>query len=248
MRGDWNAWVMQEFGKSLHHSQSLRDFELATTRLAGLQRALVGKTEELIAAQFMDHRMHVLASHIDELIDYLEEAMGRQTSKTVPAMSAHRLREIGNLLHESCDTMENLGIPDSVMHGDMSPGSILGDGERGCVLIDWCEAYVGNPFITFEQLCVHAVRKADSPSAWRQSLADSYRTCWREVLTEKQIDRALELTSLICVLSYLYGRGDWLHSSRRNEPEFQSYMRSLARHMDRIAGRSNQPEVVCQHN
>ncbi|MBB6144391.1 hypothetical protein HNQ77_002343 [Silvibacterium bohemicum] len=245
MRGDWNAWIMEEFGSSLHSSDSLVDFEMAAIRLAHLQKKLVGRTHDLLASRFIDHRLSALISHIDELIDFLEEAMRTQTSTRVPVLSRGRLREIGRLLHESCGAMDTLAIPDSVMHSDISPGSILGDG-IGCVFTDWCEAYVGNPFVTLEQLCVHTARKTNDPTLWRASLTSAYCSCWRDVLTEEQIGRALEYAPLISVLSYLHGRGDWLHSTRRQEAEFQSYARSLARHMDRLAASNGQTGVEWQ--
>ncbi|WP_158792083.1 hypothetical protein [Granulicella sp. L60] len=245
LREDWHAWIMEEFGSSLHSSESFADFELAAVRLAALQIQFIGKDEELLAAQFVDHRMPTVDGHIDELIAYLEEAMALQTSTRVPALSKTRLLEIGVLLHRACSAMQELAIPDSVMHSDISPGSILGDGVN-CVFTDWCEAYLGNPFIALEQLCVHVSRKTTVPDTWRARLTSAYRYCWRDVLTEKQIEGALRLVPLVSVLSYLYGRGDWLYSPRRQDPGVQGYTRSLARHLDRIAISSGQQEALCQ--
>jgi hypothetical protein len=141
--------------------------------------------------------------------------------------------------------MEDLNIPDSLMHNDISPGSILTNGSD-CVFTDWCEAYVGNPFITLEQLCVHASRKSESSQYWSSALKDVYRSVWVENLTEHQVERALQLAPLLSVLSYLHGRGDWLEPSRRTQPAFLSYSRSLARHMDRIANSAELREALCQ--
>src|ERR1700722_207465 len=138
MRGDWNAWVMEEFGSSLHNSDSLDDFERAVSQLTYLQKRLTGRTEELLAAQCMDHRIGTLSSHIDEIIEYLDGAMRLQASTKVSPLTTIRLREIRNLLHDACSTLQELCIPDSLMHNDISPGSILCDGTQ-CVFTDWCE-------------------------------------------------------------------------------------------------------------
>jgi hypothetical protein len=114
------------------------------------------------------------------------------------------------------------------------------------VFTDWCEARVGNPFITLEQLCVHATRKTDDPELWVQSLRSVYRSRWIGVLTEGQISGTLQVAPLVAVFSYLYGRGDWLHTPKQSEPAFLSYSRSLARHMDRIATCMNLSESQCQ--
>ncbi|HUD55250.1 MAG TPA: hypothetical protein VMR02_08485 [Terracidiphilus sp.] len=247
MRSDWNAWTMEEFGSSLHHSDSLDDFKRAVYRLAGLQMQLTGKSDELLAAQCADHRTRVLNSHIDDIIEYLDGAMHRQTSAKALPLSSSRLHEIRTTLHDACFALEDLRIPDSIMHGDISPGSILGNGNT-CVFTDWCEACVGCPFITFEQLCVHAARKAGESESWIGSLKRIYRSCWIDFLTEHQIDRALQIVPLVSVLSYLCGRGEWLHASQRNEPAFLSHSRSLARHMDRIARNIELTGALCERS
>jgi hypothetical protein len=245
LRSDWKAWVMEEYGSSLHTSSSLSDFERAAHKLAHLQKQLAGRTDELLAVRCGDHRIETLRQHIDEIITYLRETMSLQTTTSVPKLSEARLGEIGDLLHHAFTALDGLGIPDSLMHNDISPGSILGNGVD-CVFTDWCEAYVGNPFLTLELLCVHVERKTNDPESWVRSLKSIYKACWSGVLTEYQIETAVKLAPLISVFSYLYGRGDWLHSTRRHEPSFQGYSRGLARHMDRIAKNPDLTEALCQ--
>jgi hypothetical protein len=245
MRSDWNAWVMEEFGSSLHDSDSPDDFRRAACRLGDLQRALSGKSEELLAARCADHRSGVLNSRIDEIIDYLDGAMRQQSSTGVAPLTTARLHEIRSILHSACRVLEELRIPDSIMHGDISPGSILSNGDN-CLFTDWCEAYVGCPFITFEQFCVHVARKNAESGSWIPSLRSIYKSCWLDVLTESQLEIGFQLSPLISVLSNLYGRGDWLQSPKRHEDSFMGYARSLARHMDRIARTPGLTEVLCR--
>ena len=152
----------------------------------------------------------------------------------VPIVTSARLKTIRAQLHNTCIALEELAIPNSLMHSDISPGSIISN-ESDCVFTDWCETYVGNPFITLEQFCSHAARNNELSASWIPALRNTYRSCWRELLPEQRIDRALRLTPLVSILSHLYGRGDWLSSSQRHNPSFQGYARSLARHMNRIA-------------
>jgi len=245
MRGDWNSWVMEEFGSSLHSSGSLADFQRAAHRLASLQKLLVGNSDELLRAQCADHRTSILDSQVDDIIEYLDEAMRLQTSIKVPPIPTSRLHEIRDTLHTACAALQEICIPDSLMHNDISPGSILSDG-TDTVFTDWCEACVGNPFITFEQLCVHAARKTDEAGRWIQCLSSTYKACWGDVLAERQIDRALQIAPLVAVLSYLHGRGDWQVVSYRSTPAFLSYSRTLARQMDKVARRPELQEALCQ--
>jgi hypothetical protein len=247
MREDWHAWVMDEFGSPLHGSSPLREFEQAAHKFAHLQIELSDKSAELLGVHCSDHRIQTLDSQVDSLIAYLDEAMHLQTSTKVAKLSSARLETIRTLLHRACVTLEELRIPDSLLHSDISPGSILNDG-RDCVFTDWCEASVGNPFITLEQLCAHMARNCDHSASQIPALRNTYRSCWMDLLPEHVIDEALRLAPLISILSYLYGRGDWLSSPRRHNPSFQGYARSLARHMDRIAENTELMETICQRN
>jgi hypothetical protein len=246
-RTDWNAWVMEEVGSPLHGSSAMRDFDQAVYRLASLQIELIDKSEKLLGVHCNDHRIPTLDSHIDELIAYLDEAMQLQTSTKVENLTSARLGIIRTLLHNTCSVLVELEIPDSLMHGDFNLGSILFDG-GDCVFTDWCDAYVGNPFITFEQFCLRVARHSEQSQSWIPALINTYRTCWAEALPECKIDKALRLIPLISVLSTLYGRGNWLSSPRRHDRSFQGYARGLARHIDRTAQKTELLETLCQRN
>jgi hypothetical protein len=243
-RSDWKAWVMEEVGQPLNSSSPLTECERAITRLAGMQKHMVNRAQELILFGCVDQRVESLRSHVDELIEYLEDAMGRQTTTKVPRIAQGRLRELGCVLRDACSRMEQLGIPDSLTHNDINPGNILSDSSR-CVFTDWCEAAVGNPFLTFEHLVRQLSRDRDAPQAWNGRLGTIYKSSWLDVVSERQIERAFVLTPLLAILAYLYGRGTWLTSPRRHDARFQGYSRSLARHMDRAAQDARLLEALC---
>jgi hypothetical protein len=133
--------------------------------------------------------------------------------------------------------MEDLGIPDTLISNDISSDNVLFDGSN-VFFTDWCEAAIGNPFLSLQQLCVllggdHLV------------LRSVYRQCWLGELSPLQIDQAFAFMPLLAILFYLYGRGEWLRSERRYSPQFESYSRSLARHMDREARNPQLMEALC---
>jgi hypothetical protein len=233
VRRDWNAWLMEEHGSSLHESKSLEDFRHAVHVLANLQKLFIGKAESLLAANCGDHRTEILNSCISGLVAYLDEAMALQTSTTVPRLSSSRLRVLESALNRACLLQQDLKIPDSLMHNDIGPDSILYDGSR-YVFTDWCEAKVGNPFISLEQMCVHAARITDEPEAWVRTLRNEYKDCWRSSLTTRQIDRGITLSPLLSILSHLHERAKRLDSTTRYDAQHLSYSRSLARRIDRV--------------
>lgn len=242
-REDWNAWVMEDAGRPLEETFTLLAIEQATHSLAQLQIASVDHVDALFAAGCFDQRMPILRASIPKLIQYLEDAMTRQTSTRVAPIESRRLKELGNLLEEVWGCMETLGIPDALIHNDMNAGNILFDGSRA-VFTDWAEAYIGNPFFTFHHLQAHAIQ-ADVSHAWAAKTKTIYANHWRSLLSASQIARALALCPPLAIASYLCGRDTFFELPGRTDLLAQSYARSLARHMDRAAQDPEFLEALC---
>ncbi|MCU1226201.1 MAG: hypothetical protein JWQ42_4294 [Edaphobacter sp.] len=244
MRNDWNAWVTEEAGFPLCDNLSLSALEQAVLALAVLQKDSTQKINILTAAGFRNLGISALQSAVNSLIDYLAEAMIQQTSAGVPRISSQRLREIGGILHDSCSQMEDIGIPDSLIHNDTNLGNILIKDSR-CVFTDWAEGFVGNPFLTFHQLCVTVARAGENGATWVTQLRSRYKNQWLDFVPEAKIDRAFALSPPLAILSHLHGRGDWLQSPIASSAALQSYARSLARHIDRETRSPQLLEALC---
>jgi hypothetical protein len=231
-RRDWNAWLMEDAGEPLGHRADALVFSRALVSLAELQKATIHHTDLLLAAGAFHQSTAVLREHAGEMIDYLRFAMKQQTSTKVAPLQEDRLREIETALVNACTALEDLGIPETIVHGDLNRSNIL-LGQDSIAFTDWCEGYVGNAFVAPQQLLALYAKTENSLTADHDILARAYKQRWLGLLTSNQIDRGFALAPLVAVASYLYGRGDWLRSPRRLEPGVQSYARSLARHMDR---------------
>ncbi len=240
-REDWNAWVMADAGLVLD-TWTLPALERAVVSMAMVQKKTIGQIGDFLAAGASDQRISVLRAYLAELVEYLDEAMVKQSSTRVPHIERRRLLQLAGIAEDACCSMEALEIPDTLVHGDMNSGNILFEGNH-CVFTDWCEAGVGNPFLTFQSLCLLGRSREQG---WTPRLRETYMRCWFDRLTSRQIDRAFVLMPLLAILSHLYGRGTWLHSTRRNDIHVESYARSLARHMDRAAQEPQLLEVLCQ--
>jgi len=239
-REDWNAWLMADAGEPFD-SLDLPALEQAVFSMAGLQKRTLEWTSQFLAAGAFDQRIGTLQTHLPELMDYLREAMARQTSTKVPQLDKQRIGELQTALRNACFRMESLEIPDTLVHNDVNPGNILFKGTR-CAFTDWCESGVGNPFLGFEYLCL---LQPSGREDWRPRLAEVYRQCWLDCLGVSRVDDAFALAPLLAMLSNLYGRGTWLHTPRRNAPHIESYARSLARHMDRLVQDPRLQEALC---
>jgi hypothetical protein len=236
-RDDWNAWLTEDAGDPLPDAPSPDELVAAAKRMAGLQLLTIGQTDDLLAAGAFDQRLPVLRSHIDSVIAYLIDAMARQTSTKSTPLSRDRLLELGEILRDVCFRLEALDIPDTLIHNDLNAGNILCNGGR-CVFTDWSEAAIGNPFLSCERLCqLNANRQIDVRSVYRES--------WLSRTGEAKVDHAFALAPPIAIYAYLYGRGDWL-GIQGTRPEFDSYARSLARHMDHAVQSRQLRGLLCR--
>ena len=242
-REDWNAWWMEDAGRSFDEAHSADLFGQAVSRLAELQKASIRHVPALSAAGCGDQRTFVLRAHIPQMMGYIEEAMARPSASPASRLAPTRIREMGAIVEDACLTLEALDIPDTLLHGDVGFGNIL-YGPRGCVFTDWAHAAVGHPFVTFEHLRAQIAQETDS-APWMPRVTEIYQESWSEVLTGAQIECALTLVPPVAAILYLFGRRNWLTSECRHELEFQSYLRGLARQIDRAARSLELRKVVC---
>jgi hypothetical protein len=237
LKKKWNAWLTKQAGAPLPNIPEANVLARAATQFATLQIQTCDRLEEILDAGAFDQRARVLRNHIEPVIAYLIEAMERQESIKVPALSRDRLFRLAEILDCACLSMESLGIPDTLIHNDLNRGNILVD-QGGCVFIDWSEAAIGNPFLACERLC--QVNREH-----RLEVNISFRRLWVERISAESIEQAFVLAPLVAIYAYLYGRGNWPRAGNIS-PHSDSYARSLARHMDREAQTPALQELLCK--
>jgi hypothetical protein len=226
-RKEWNAWLMKDAGAPQAGTWSSSLFNRAARCIVQLQQGSIQHTDSLIAAGAIDQRPSVLRMHIDQIMEYLAEAMSRQTSTKSTPLSELRILELGVMVRDACIRMESLGVPNSLLHNDPNPGNIL-FAENSCVLTDWSEAAVGIPFISFHRLCTQTLAVVPAGRA-------QYSHAWTRYLNQAVIEQAMDLSPLLAIYSHLYGRGEWVIHPRKNRQHRESHDRTLARHMDKAA-------------
>jgi hypothetical protein len=236
----WKAWLMIEDGTPILRMPSepvaSRIFlEGAATSMAELQIATIGRSAELLNAQVFDQRLELLARQSGELFEYLNEAMGFQTAVTVAPVESSRIAELRVLFERLCDCVDELALPNAIIHGDLSLSNILKTSDHW-QFIDWCEAYVGNPLSCLQHLLL--LNRAKEPHAnalMDRLLKDRYRAVMRRACNPECIDRGFTYMPFLAAMSALYGRGSWFTTAQRYEPHRQSYARTITRYLDRAA-------------
>ena len=95
----------------------------------GIQLRAADDVATLIAAGVPDRRGAALAG-------WIRTALAPYDVSVVDGLLA--------ALDDRLDEVRRCGLPDTLVHGDLHPGNVRGDGERR-VLIDWGDSFVGHP-------------------------------------------------------------------------------------------------------
>jgi len=244
-RVDWNGWLSREApGINLRETQEIGLWERAAESLARLQIESVAKTESILGAGAHDLRTETLSRIVHPFLAAIGQLMEQQT-KVPPSVLSHReLSLLEVRIEDSLAHLEDLGFPEVLGHSDLNPGNIVVAADR-CALVDWAEAHVGNPFLSFEYLLEHSRRTIGADVAVETRLARFFSAPWRELFSGEVITDALALAPLVAVFAYAAGNNAWKDKERLEELKVAGYFRSLARRMNREAMRFSDRRSPC---
>lgn len=235
-RPEWNAWLSLEAeGPLLDDNGCGRATWKAVARdLAQLQRHSVGRGLHLLEAGARDLRTEALSRRVDSFFEIIAELMGSQTKISPKPLTSAEVRSLSGRVRDALNVLAETGFPTSLGHLDLNPGNIIAP-LSGCVFLDWAEAFVGHPVLTFEYLREHFRRTFGSDSAQEAELASCYSFAWSELVTRKELLRAFEVSPLVAAFACGAGTDLWRDNERLKEPSTTGYLRSLTRRMDREA-------------
>ena len=237
----WNAWLMAELETSAttfprcEQVTWARKLEHAVEALAALQCRTMRCETELFASGAFDQRLPRLKAHSDALFERVAEAMSLQTSTKNAHLDGASLRRLRSVFKHVCDVVGEHDTPAAVIHGDMSAGNLAFASDR-CWFLDWCEAYVGWPYVTLQHLLLlnRPEDKANKAAADR-ALIKQYCDTMSAIGLGRNHKCAIACMPLLAAASALYGRGEWIDRSLENDIRRQKYVRTLAWHMNSAA-------------
>jgi hypothetical protein len=237
VRVDWNGWLMLEAeGVHLDDSSPLKLWAKVATTLAHLQIASVGWTLPLADAGCRDARASALAGIVEPFLEVMAELMDQQTKRDPPPVSREELFALQGKLQDLFSETRAPEILNTIGHLDFNPGNIVVSRDR-CVFLDWAEACIGHPFLTFQYLLEHCRAMRGKGGSAESALTAAYADQWRPFLSQHEISRALEISPLLAVFAYAVCGDAWRDVSRRNHPATARQLRSLTRRIKAEADR-----------
>src|SRR5206468_4501084 len=140
--------------------------------------------------------------------------------------------------------LRSLDIPDTLGHSDFNPGNIL-VGSKRCTFIDWAEAHVSHPFLTFEYLISHLRKDCPPLARFEGAIRSAYAQRWRSVSLSEHVSEAFLFSPLVAVFAYAVAGNSWREPERLEIPQVPGYLRSLTRRMKQEADSVPRRRVEC---
>jgi Phosphotransferase enzyme family len=145
-----------------------------------LQVASLGQVAHLIEVGIPDIR----AAHLTEVVSRVVARFGDGDA---------RLRVLVDGLAQRMAAVAALGLPDTLVHGDLHPGNVRSDG-RQRVIIDWGDSFIGHPAFDIIRL----TERLDAAPA--QALIDEWADWWRAAIPGCEPHRAVDLIRPVAAL------------------------------------------------
>jgi Phosphotransferase enzyme family len=231
----WNAWLSEEVSdKTLEQFPEIGIWERAAIELAELEIASIGRSSALLGGQCKDLRLPRLANLVSPFLARMAEFMAAQETRSPLPLTIRELDFIGERLEEAFAVHNDLRVPETLGHLDLNPGNILVAPSR-CVFLDWAEACVASPFITFEYLAEHFRYSNIGGAEGCQRLVTAYRRPWRSFLSDGDLARAMEVSPLVAVFGFAVAGDVWRLPDTLHRASDAGFLRSLTRRMHREA-------------
>ena len=250
-RRDWNAWLATEVeGSHPDNHSDIGVWTMVVRQIAELQIASLGQALHLIDVGCSDFRISSLAEMIDPFMEVMAALMQQQTKASPPPLSWRELSGLSTQLHDALAILKDSGIPNVLNHLDLNPRNILVN-EARCVFLDWAQAAVGHPLLTFQYLLDHLRRLRPIHQGWQQKLVTEYVDAWRFIVEPKHSIKSLEVAPLLSVFAHAVAQGAWRMGDTLCGTVSAGYLRSLTRRMklegDAWSTRQSDRNVPCRN-
>lgn len=234
-RPEWNGWLSREaVGTNLGETKEIALWERAARDLARLQIESIPRSEPIFDSGAHELRPGALMASVDPFFDLVAQFMDEQTKIPPPALNRQELTLLKLRIQDSLTLLEQLRVPNTLGHLDLNPWNIIVCADRS-VFVDWAEAYVGHPFLSFQYLLEHFRREFADGTELESRLIEVYKAPWQNLLPADVVAEALILAPLAAVFAYAAGTGVWRDTQRLKDQNLTGYFRSLTRRMNREA-------------
>ena len=199
-----HRWMLlADLGSELGWDAPLEVREEVLRVFARMQIESAGRADELLALGCIDRRLDMLAAEARDLLADDSSLAGLDDEE------AARARAFGSKLDALCTALDEAGVPNTLLHGDLHLSNVARlDGRY--VFFDWTDASVGHPL--FDLIDVFR----EENEAVRDRLRDVYLSAW---VGFEPLDRLLDIWSLAQPLAFMHHAVSYRHIAANVERE-----------------------------
>jgi hypothetical protein len=247
VRPELNAWLTAEVeGTSPDADSNFSTWGTISARLAELQIASVHQVPRLLSSGCRDIRVSSLLNSADDFFAIMDKLMEQQVKTPPSILTSQEILDLSKRIKEILSLLAATCIPDTLNHLDLNPGNIFVAGDR-CTFIDWAEAAIGHPFLTFQYLLEHLTRLRSDYADRREELVSAYASQWHRFAPPSVVSHSLALAPLIAVFAYAVSACTWHEPETFASPRVAGYFRSLIRRMKREADALGNRSLECSN-
>ena len=242
LKSDWNAWLAEEAtGRPLCDCEQA-SWELAVQSLSSLQIDSQASTSRLLGAGARDLRICKLKMLVDPFLRTMGELFAEESDVSQRKLRENDIEILGARIEFALEMLERLDMPDCLGHLDPNPGNFIVASDS-CRILDWAEAYVGHPFLTFEYIRQYHLRMDRDPRC-QADLCTAYYSKWICGFDSRALLSATRLIPLLAVFVYAAASEDWAGPRLWRIPGRAAYYRSLLQRMWRLSPTLNNPSAL----
>lgn len=206
---DWNGWLTQNVsGTSLDQIDDITTWERVAATLARLQIASIDARSDLLAQGCRDASLPTLTKHVGPFFDRLADYLDGQTSEVSRIRESTDVAFLVGALDESCDRLQEIGLPDAIAHLDLNFGNVICS-KDACTFLDWAEAAISTPLTSFEYLRELGKRSRTRGYGTSVRVNAAYLRPWHAIVSPGKVAKALAYSPLIAVFTFALACDRW---------------------------------------
>ena len=237
---EWHAWTMLELsGVPLSRSLGHSGWFAAARDLARMQIESITATRKVLECHARDIRVQALLNQVKPFFEVMRELMRCQTAALPVPLSDAELYDLELDTREMLLDFSSQGIPDTIGHLDLNPDNIITT-PGGTLFLDWAEACVGHPFLSFCYLLEFFSQRFPGNGGSRSLLIRSYLEPWQAAGVVQDASAILAVCIPLAIFAHAVSTDLWRDSPQRQKPQLAGYYRSLVRRMKRCRDRSRE--------
>jgi hypothetical protein len=245
LHSSWNGWLSREAsGSTLDNFSDVAAWKRVAKKLAELQIASIAKSTELLESGCKEIGLSKLIEEVDPFLVRMSALMAMQEEQPPAILTKSQLQILGEELKNACSELQYIRLPHTLGHFDFNPGNILVSPET-CIFLDWAEASVTLPLITFEYLREHHRRLHPGDEKAVEKIKSAYLDAWLPFFSLDDLASGLAVTPLVAVYAYAISGSGWRSSEALQNPALAGYLRGLTRRMHREAVRIRERSEPC---